>query len=149
MSIGCTAELRQAFFGDGGLSAPNKQMRAAHETARQEAPPRDLQQLSSAVWRLSACRRAVRHLRSAALMRVHKFEVQAIFCRRRHQLRRPPLAKIRPGRPAPTMGPGTAAALNVEGPEVLIINVPAVVVKPAPGFKEAAPVTGPIGVERS
>src|SRR5262249_12686192 len=27
--------------------------------------------------------------------------------RRRHQPRRPPLAKIRPGRPAPTMGPGT------------------------------------------
>jgi hypothetical protein len=32
---------------------------------------------------------------------------QAIFCRRRHQPRRPPLAKIRPGRPAPAMGPGT------------------------------------------
>jgi len=32
----------------------------------------------------------------------------AVFCRRRHQPRRPPLAKIRPGRPAPTMGPGTA-----------------------------------------
>ena len=34
-------------------------------------------------------------------------EVQAIFFRRRHQPRRPPLAKMRPGRPAPTMGPGT------------------------------------------
>jgi hypothetical protein len=34
-------------------------------------------------------------------------EVQAIFCRRRHQPRRPPPAKIRPGSPAPTMGPGT------------------------------------------
>jgi hypothetical protein len=33
--------------------------------------------------------------------------VQAIFCRRRHQPRRPPLAKIRPGRPAPAMGAGT------------------------------------------
>src|SRR6266403_2377460 len=33
--------------------------------------------------------------------------IQAIFCRRRHQPRRPPPAKIRPGRPAPTMGPGT------------------------------------------
>jgi len=31
-------------------------------------------------------------------------------CRRRHQPRRPPLAKIRPGRPAPAMGPGTGAA---------------------------------------
>jgi hypothetical protein len=37
-------------------------------------------------------------------------ETQAILCRRRHQARRPPLAKIRPGRPAPAMGPGTAAA---------------------------------------
>jgi hypothetical protein len=33
--------------------------------------------------------------------------IQAIFRRRRHQPRRPPLAKIRPGRPAPAMGPGT------------------------------------------
>jgi hypothetical protein len=31
-------------------------------------------------------------------------------CRRRHQPRRPSLAKIRPGRPAPAMGPGTAAS---------------------------------------
>ena len=32
------------------------------------------------------------------------------FCRRRrHQARRPPLAKMRPGTPAPTMGPGTSA----------------------------------------
>jgi hypothetical protein len=33
---------------------------------------------------------------------------QAILCRRRHQPRRPPLAKMRPGRPAPAMGPGTS-----------------------------------------
>ena len=33
-------------------------------------------------------------------------EVQAIFRRRRHQPRRPPLPKIRPGSPAPTMGAG-------------------------------------------
>src|SRR6478736_5002 len=32
------------------------------------------------------------------------------FRRRRHQPRRPPPAKIRPGRPAPATGPGTAAA---------------------------------------
>src|SRR6476660_6537857 len=30
--------------------------------------------------------------------------------RRRHQPRRPPLAKIRPGSPAPAMGPGTGTA---------------------------------------
>jgi hypothetical protein len=34
---------------------------------------------------------------------------QALFCRRRHQPRRPTLAKIRPGSPAPAMGPGTVA----------------------------------------
>jgi hypothetical protein len=39
--------------------------------------------------------------------RVLLWEVQAIFFRRRHQARRPPLAKIRPGRPAPAIGPGT------------------------------------------
>src|SRR5215831_17757389 len=39
-------------------------------------------------------------------------DVQAIFRRRRHQPSRPPPAKIRPGRPAPAMGPGTA---EVEG----------------------------------
>src|ERR1700741_1191777 len=33
--------------------------------------------------------------------------VEALFCRRRHQPRRPALAKIRPGRPAPAMGAGT------------------------------------------
>jgi len=36
-------------------------------------------------------------------------EAQAIFCRRRHQPRRPAPAKISPGNPAPAMGPGTAA----------------------------------------
>jgi hypothetical protein len=42
--------------------------------------------------------------------------VQAIFCRRRHQPRRPPQAKIRPGSPAPAMGPGTAAdTLQIPG----------------------------------
>jgi hypothetical protein len=35
--------------------------------------------------------------------------VQAIFCRRRHPQRKPPLAKIRPGSPAPAIEPGTAA----------------------------------------
>jgi hypothetical protein len=42
-------------------------------------------------------------------------KAQAIFCRRRHQPRRPPPANIRPGSPAPTIGPGTAA---VSEPEV-------------------------------
>src|SRR5262245_42374081 len=31
-------------------------------------------------------------------------DIQAIFCRRRHQPRRPPPAKIRPGSPAPATG---------------------------------------------
>jgi hypothetical protein len=42
-----------------------------------------------------------------AILRRKTGERQPIFCRRRHRTRRPPLAKIRPGRPAPAMGPGT------------------------------------------
>jgi hypothetical protein len=38
-------------------------------------------------------------------------EAQAIFCRRRHQPSRPPLAKSRPGRPAPAIGPGRLLTL--------------------------------------
>ena len=41
-------------------------------------------------------------------------KAQAIFCRRRHQASRPPLANSRPGSPAPTMGPG-AWASGTEG----------------------------------
>jgi len=36
-------------------------------------------------------------------------EGQAIFFRRRNQATRPPKANTRPGRPAPTTGPGTEA----------------------------------------
>jgi len=47
---------------------------------------------------------------------------QAIFFRRRHQPRRPPLAKIKPGRPVPTMGAGTAAgATNAMSAAVLVL----------------------------
>jgi hypothetical protein len=38
-----------------------------------------------------------------------QFYLAPVFCRRRHQPRKPPLAKIRPGRPAPAMGAGTGA----------------------------------------
>src|SRR5215831_1100634 len=40
-------------------------------------------------------------------------EAQAIFFRRRHQPRRPPPTRIRPGSPAPTRGPGTGTFTNV------------------------------------
>src|SRR5258706_10083807 len=40
-------------------------------------------------------------------------EAQAIFCRRRHQPRRPPQTAISPGRPAPTTGPGTARSPRI------------------------------------
>ena len=40
-------------------------------------------------------------------------DAQAVFLRRRHQPRRPPAAKIRPGRPAPATGPGTRHAAVV------------------------------------
>src|SRR5438876_696595 len=43
---------------------------------------------------------------------------QADCRRRRHQPSRPPLAKIRPGRPAPATGIGTAAGGTVTGPRV-------------------------------
>jgi hypothetical protein len=42
-------------------------------------------------------------------------QAQAIFCRRRHQPRRPPLAKIRPGSPAPAIGPGAADGASPAG----------------------------------
>src|SRR5256885_17024285 len=47
-------------------------------------------------------------------------EAQAAFVRRRHQPRRPPLAKIRPGRPAPAMGAGTGGGSN----RVVSMNAP-------------------------
>jgi hypothetical protein len=50
--------------------------------------------------------------------RARRADVQAVFCRRRHQPSRPPLAKIRPGRPAPTMGPGTAVSWPLISPPV-------------------------------
>jgi len=45
----------------------------------------------------------------AAANDVCRLRVQATFCRRRHQPSKQPLAKIRPGSPAPRMGPGTGA----------------------------------------
>jgi len=51
--------------------------------------------------------------RPSALRSSSQRAFQAIFRRRRHQPRRPPPAKIRPGRPAPAMGPGTAAVDRV------------------------------------
>jgi hypothetical protein len=60
--------------------------------------------------RLRSCGRRGWHAdRSAAShlsLSLTRRSIQAVFFRRRHQPRRPPLAKIRPGRPAPTMGPG-------------------------------------------
>jgi hypothetical protein len=41
---------------------------------------------------------------------------QAIFCRCRHQPRRPPLAKMRPGSPALTIGPGTTRNPRISPP---------------------------------
>src|SRR6516162_1069880 len=47
---------------------------------------------------------------------------QAIFFRRRHQPRRPPPAKIRPGRPAPAIGPGTDPNWKVASNVALVIG---------------------------
>jgi len=69
-----------------------------------------------------------------------------LFFRRRHQARRPPLAKIRPGSPAPTTGPGTAVivAENVELPEAVKTTVPPAVAKARPGLMKGGPEVGPI-----
>src|SRR5262249_9045215 len=48
--------------------------------------------------------------------------IQALFCRRRRQPRRPPIAKIKPGNPAPAMGPGTGRGPVVKEPSVRISN---------------------------
>jgi hypothetical protein len=60
---------------------------------------------------------------------------QAVFCRRRHQPRRPPLAKIRPGSPAPTIGPGTGTpGMKVSGPvpkENVALEIVVALVTPA------------------
>jgi hypothetical protein len=49
------------------------------------------------------------------------YESSKLFCRRRHQPRRPSVAKIRPGRPAPATGPGTGVKVKLSnvnvGPE--------------------------------
>src|SRR5437899_6133826 len=62
-----------------------------------------------------------------------------IFCRRRHQPRRPPLAKINPGRPAPAIGPGTATPLS----EKLALNlVSSLTQECLPESRGHAPATG-------
>src|SRR5262245_48931211 len=64
-------------------------------------------------------------------------DVQAIFFRRRHHPRSPPPAKIRPGSPAPTMGPGTATPVS----EKLALNGPwwvtSVPIRSQSGFKSS------------
>jgi hypothetical protein len=55
---------------------------------------------------------------------------QAIFCRRRHQPRRPPLAKIRPGRPAPAVGPGTDWIVKPRLSYTAVTLVPATILEP-------------------
>src|SRR6516162_6531516 len=47
---------------------------------------------------------------------------KAIFCRRRHQPRRPPPAEIKPGRPAPAIGPGTGDVMVTERDRLLILR---------------------------
>src|SRR5262249_57358204 len=64
---------------------------------------------SHLVWELGLIVQSYRAFSSPPLGRPTRLSRQAIFRRRRHQPRRPPPAKIRPGSPAPAMGPGTAA----------------------------------------
>jgi hypothetical protein len=48
-----------------------------------------------------------------------KPDVQALFCRRRHQPRRPPLAKIRPGLGNTITVPKSKSVLTIEGQHAL------------------------------
>src|SRR5262249_39938879 len=57
--------------------------------------------------------RAARTYKSRCRKRHVRRNAQMLFRRRRHQPSRPPPAKIKPGRPAPAMGTGTAAGLMV------------------------------------
>jgi hypothetical protein len=75
----------------------------------------ELANCDAARWFLAKARRVgeVTHksrlLSNHWLPRVRIAPVAQAICRRRHQPRRPTLAKIRPGSPAPAMGPGTVA----------------------------------------
>src|SRR2546430_1503157 len=62
-------------------------------------------------------------------------DVQAAFCRRRHQPSRPPLARIRPGSPAPAIGPGTVTSETAEAVMLVLLKVKGVAsdTKVAPG----------------
>ena len=71
---------------------------------------------------------------------------QAVFRRRRHQPRRPPPAKIKPGNPAPTMGPGTGTPgmkESVAGSKenVAAVTVVAAVIPEKASVKLAGPTT--------
>ena len=70
-------------------------------------------------------------------------DVQATFFRRRHQPRMPPLAKIRPGSPAPAMGPGTGD-VPLATSEIFCANVlailPSELNSAAPKVKTPVPV---------
>src|SRR5258708_4962547 len=80
---------------------------------------------------------ARRHRQSlAAANDVCGLRVQPVFCRRCHHARRPPLAKIRPGRPAPTTGPGTTLGVMLP---VRKLAVPLLPPQPFNGWQETAP----------
>jgi hypothetical protein len=104
-------------------------------------------------WVTRVCRSSKRgcHLRVEwdATHAIYGCRPQAIFFRRRHQLRRPPLAKIRPGRPAPVTGTGTA--LGGAGANAMFVsnghgpNMPAV----TPIDESRGPLAGSICTSRS
>src|SRR5262249_31748972 len=63
--------------------------------------------------KLSACLRShTERAKGRSAKRPQSGHAQATFCHRRHQPSRPPHAKIKPGRPAPTVGAGTLAGLT-------------------------------------
>jgi hypothetical protein len=107
----------------GSIGKPTDTIRQMVHSAREtrgSSPERDFGQLVARTERPTAepVARfelpAVRFLDENYLCVVPK--AQALFCRRRHQPRRPPLAKIRPGKPAPTIGPGACAGGSATNP---------------------------------
>jgi hypothetical protein len=59
-----------------------------------------------------------RAIAACAFRFLRRPEAQAVFFRRRHQPRSPTLAKIRPGNPAPAMGPGTTFDIAPNKPSI-------------------------------
>src|SRR5262249_4429652 len=93
-------------------------IRLSHNEARSDLPGRKApQQVRGQSRRI--------HIRG---MQSPRYAAAALVLLRRARPRRPPHAAIRPGRPAPAMGPGTAATLASKCASRILPTLPSVVV---------------------